>query len=69
MGPEGIVYIALAIWFGGSIVCLLALEAWGVHKGFPITSAVRRIWKAQPWVFWWLGFSLGYLLGHFLAFE
>jgi len=54
------------------VVALLALEAKKITNDTPgdlITNVVRRAFKAQPWVFLWLAFSVGYLAGHLFAWE
>ncbi len=60
--------LLLLSWLGVSVLGLLLLEAWTLADSVAANhiSAVVRVWfYAQPGVFVWLAFSLGYLAGHF----
>lgn len=60
--------VLLIGWFAVSVVFLLALEALTLADSVAsnhITAVVRQAFAAEPGVFVWLAFSLGYLCGHF----
>lgn len=59
--------LILIAWFVASVVLLLALEAVTLADATPlnhITAVVRQAFYAQPGVFVWLAFSIGFLCGH-----
>ena len=57
----------LIAWFVLSVLGLLTLEAVTLADATPlnhITAVVRQAFHAQPGVFVWLAFSVGFLCGH-----